>query len=191
MPAFKADCLRANQARKEATLWQAWMDAAAELTTRFYNEVQEDDPFGYNETASVSLLATAAGRVNYIGLAEFVVWKKAGDDGRKRRRGRSDFWMLAQDRDWAFEFKQHFSSRGSRRDLERKFNSARECAEKIVKGSVDNRVAGLIVSFSVVSPDKRPAALTAIEDMAKNADFAWRISMGEEGPRTYVLLDLV
>ena len=72
-----ANCLRADNLRTEAKLWQAWMDEAAKHASRFYAEENEEDPFRYGETASVGFLASAAARLDYLALPEFAITKKA------------------------------------------------------------------------------------------------------------------
>ncbi|MGN6094229.1 MAG: hypothetical protein ACTHOL_17910, partial [Luteibacter jiangsuensis] len=81
------------------------MEMAAVMAERFLRDF-EDDPFCYNETASVSLLCSAAAGADMLALAEYCVWKKSSEDGRKSVRGRCDLWIGNEESTWAIEFKQ-------------------------------------------------------------------------------------
>jgi hypothetical protein len=110
------------------------------LANRFCSQVEEDDPFAYNEAASVSVLAAAAACAGYVGLAEFSTAKAIGEN-REHGWGRSDFWMQANQRSWAFEFKQWSPSpRGKR--LISHMAAAERCAKKIVHADADGAIAG-------------------------------------------------
>ena len=97
--------LKGDQRTSAYRGWKPWLGAAAALVKR-YNDELDDDPFAYNETASVSLLASAAAQVGYLGLAEFGVTKGHRTDRRLAVDGRCDFWMAGQTTNWGFEFKQ-------------------------------------------------------------------------------------
>jgi len=44
--------------QQEATIWSSWLLEGEQIVCSF--EPWKDDPFGYNETASVGILAAAA-----------------------------------------------------------------------------------------------------------------------------------
>lgn len=99
------------------TVWKKWIDSTAEVYVKYrdYCDVASDiegcdDPFSYNERASVSVLVAGAERAGLISLAEFAFAKaKAGQDFK----GFCDLWITDPERnkEWFFEFKQVHSAR--------------------------------------------------------------------------------
>src|SRR5690349_242338 len=82
------ECLATDERTIEARLWPRWMKAADTLVSRFAHF--DDDPFSYNETASVSLLCSAATRCGYLAFAEYATTKRGRKDKRERGHGRCD-----------------------------------------------------------------------------------------------------
>jgi hypothetical protein len=66
-----AKLLKGKTNTLEFAVWSKWLNAAASLTGRYVGQLEDDDPFAYNETASVSVLAAAAACAGFVGLAEF------------------------------------------------------------------------------------------------------------------------
>lgn len=190
---LKAIPKRNDKRRRESELWPTWMNAAAKLASAFHNDAFEDDPFCYGETASVGFLATAAAKAGYLALPEFAVPKIGAKDRRRRARGRSDLWLqMKTERDWWFEFKQHFISRGSDRDLQRAWENAEKCAKQVTLHGT--AVAGLVVSFDFLKrkrPENLEAARDAIQRFCRKRQFAWQIGDAEVGPETWIFLDIV
>ena len=97
MSEIKATYLKGNRAKTEFRTWSKWLDAAALLADRFSRQVGDDDPFAYNETASVSVLAAAAACAGFVGLAEFSTDKAAAKG--KGRSSRPKRFMDTGERD--------------------------------------------------------------------------------------------
>lgn len=58
---MKLIALKSDKRTLEAAVWSAWL-GEAKLVERFNEELGQDAPFSYNETASVSLLTAAAAK---------------------------------------------------------------------------------------------------------------------------------
>jgi len=188
-----ARCLQADARKLERREWQAWLTEAAKLAVRFDQELWGDDPFSYNEAASVSLLCAAGSRAGYLCLAEFSTTKKASHNRRKRAAGRSDFWMLgAAGRSWAFEFKQLTRGSVTVKRLQKKMAEAAKCAACIRENDADVAVAGLIVPLFYAEPASLPAAHERLERFALECDAAWRLEgVGGCRQEVYLFFDLV
>ncbi|WP_133244750.1 hypothetical protein [Caulobacter radicis] len=156
------------------------MEAACSLGQRFYNELEGDDPFAYNETASVSHLTAAASLSGYLALAEFATAKKARHNRRLRASGRSDFWLCSNKRSWAFEFKQITYGPLTSPKLRAKMEEAEQCARCICEADADLAVAGLIVSTYWQDWPINHDTLRSIEGFSKHCDFAWRLETAPE-----------
>ena len=159
----------------------------------------DDDPFAYNETASVSLLAAAGSLAGHVALAECTTKKLTGSTSakakRRERHGRADLWLHTSEKNWAFEFKQRMNVGVSRANgrLHSHLDAARKCASDVIKGPDGDPVAGLIVSLFFVDDDVKAAkAGNEIEAFAKNeVDFCWRLQPQDGMRPTYFLFDLV
>lgn len=173
--------------RKE---WQRWLDSAANLAARFWHELCED-PFAYNETASVSLLSAAAARIGYLGLAEFNVTKKSRRDRRCKARGRSDFWMTSDRREWSFEFKQITDGPITSRRLRAKMKAAADCVAHLRRYGAEHMVAGLVVSLYWVDEEATREAKKRLRAHAAACDHAWIVKADREAPDTFLFFDIV
>jgi hypothetical protein len=182
--------LAGDRRSTEHRLWEPWFAAADRMARRFLKE-WEDDPFAYNETASVGTLAAAAARAGYSALVDYVATKGRLDDRRHSRPGRCDMWLGTEGRAWAFEFKQrHAGSRGIR-GLRRGLGDAIESA-RCVRKVHGKRVAGLIVSLAWLDDDAFVVAERKLAMLAGEVDFAWRFAASRGEPyRTYVFLSLI
>lgn len=85
--------LQGDDRTLETRMWGEWLSAAGKLSDDFADG-REDDPFGYNETASVSLLCSAAATTGWVGLAEYALTKRAAEDRRRSAPGRCDLYLL-------------------------------------------------------------------------------------------------
>lgn len=172
----------------EIRLWPKWLRAASRLASDWC--VLKDDPFAYNEAATVSLLTAAAVKVEMLALAEFVVTKRAKLDRRKNVRGRCDLWICSKEVSWAFECKQKFYDGAAHKAdtivgwLDHAHNDAKHVAHR----ESDKRFGLLIISTYFVD-EIEPEFIEAILDASKHADFAWALTPDSESAGiTYLLL---
>ena len=194
-----ANCLKGDNRTLEYKVWSKVADQTAKLITRYLEQVstpeQPDDPFAYNETASVSVLSAAAAMAGYVGLAEFATTKAAlGNVNRGQSLGRSDFWMSAEKRSWAFEFKQWCPVSAPSKRLRSYMKKAEECAGQILENDADVSVAGLIIPFFYLDKKKtgsREQARKNIEDFLSECDFAWEFNDKSRSIETYLMLNIV
>jgi hypothetical protein len=173
------------------------MESADALARRFCSQVEEDDPFAYNETASVSVLAAAAACAGYVGLAEFSTAKAIGEN-RAHRWGRSDFWMQADQRSWAFEFKQWSPVTAPGKRLISHMAAAERCAKTIVRADADGAIAGLIVPLYWIERGARHSREEVLEraranlrEFACECDFAWTVGGANGAPEAWLLFKIV
>lgn len=192
-----AVCRKGRRSTLEHKAWSKWLDAADALTKRYCRAMEEDDPFAYNETASVSVLAAAAACAGYVGLADFST-RKASRKNRAHGPGRSDFWMQAEGRSWAFEFKQWMPVTAPRKRLVSHMAAAEGCAKKIVKGPSDGVIAGLLVPLYWMEKGKRSSseevlqrARTNLGAFASKCDFAWTVGGALGARETWLLFKIV
>ena len=189
MPRIAAEYLRGRRNTLEFQVWSKWLDAASLIADRHMQQVDDDDPFAYNETASVSILTAAAALAGYVGLAEFSTRKINAAD-KSEGWGRSDFWMLAQSRSWAFEFKQVSSSAPPLKRLRSSMKKAEFCASQTARASADVAVAGLIAStYYIDSKPKLKQAHANLMGFADECDYAWRI-LGQVDQQTYIYFNI-
>jgi hypothetical protein len=186
-----AERIRGHAGSIEARHWQAWLDEAAHIVSRF-NDEEGDDPFGYNEAASVSLLSMAAARIGFLALAEYVSIKKSRKDRRMRANGRADFWMTNGDnRTWCFEFKQITSGRVTRARLEQKMSEAETCTRHLIRYGQEHQIAGLIVPLYTNDLERRAAAENALLEFAQENDFTWRLRTDTDYADTFLFFKTV
>jgi hypothetical protein len=177
--------------RVEANAWQKWLEEAAKLIERFDCD-ETDDPFAYNETASVSLLASAAARIDALALAEFSVTKRGRLDGRRRSNGRADFWMrMPKGRAWSFEFKQITYETITIDNLHMQMNEANTCASKLISYGPDYRVAGMIVPLYYVDQAERGRSRERLYAFKSECDFVWHLHAPDDGPETFFFFNMM
>jgi hypothetical protein len=160
------------------------------LLERFDYE-EGDDPFAYNETASVSLLVAAATRIDALSLAEFSFTKKGIKDGRTRSNGRADFWMrMPKGRAWSFEFKQITSGAITAKRIRDQMKAANTCASKLLRYGTEHVAAGLIVPLYYVDREQRGVARECLDAFKTQCDFAWRLHAPNDGPETFLFFNV-
>jgi len=179
-----AELLKGNRRTVEAREWTNWLSSAARLAQRFEEEWW-DDPFAYNETASVSFLTGAAIDAGLLALAEFSFRKKNKDDRRARAVGRIDFWLATSNRSWAIEFKQLTDSRVSESQLWERMGAADRDAAHVVTYDDMWVASGLVVPLYYCEGLAREKAIRALDAFVQECDYAWRISSRECAPSTY------
>ena len=175
--------------RIESEIWDSWFRRAATVRRQFVEF--EDDPLSYNETASVSLLCSAASRAGLLGLAEYSVTKLGKKDKRLHVSGRADLWVFdpATNRSWGLEFKQIFPrANGGISVIKTAFDRARQDANCINAQEADFRVAALMVAVGFFGEPKR-SAIERIENLAAEADFSCCFTGGEGD--AYLMLDIL
>lgn len=183
--------MKGDRRRSEYKDWAPWLAALSALVAEFDNELS-DDPLSYNETASVSLLAGAAARAGYLGIAEFSVVKGRRMDLRRAAIGRCDFWMSAKRNTYGFEFKQLNKSQFTLSDWSNAMRAADECASCLRPSEADVRVSGLIVSLWHHEPCALDGAISTLKNAATECDFAWRISgVGAEASDAFLFFNIV
>lgn len=164
---------------REARLWTTWLRQLPRLRKQYF-EAFEFDPLRSNETASVGLLATAAGRAGLLTMAEYVTWKRALSRGRPYRGGRCDLWVgdPRSGTSWAFEVKQHFCSKRCRPStLAKHLDRACKDARQVDSLEADRRFGVLIVSGC--ADDSLPeATVTVINNLAAACTYSWRVDGG-------------
>ena len=180
--------IKGDERTAEYRVWSHWLKSAAELQGEWHLADPEDNPFAYNETASVSFLCCAAGRAGYVGLADYRVEKFLG-------YGRCDLWLSDGAHEWAFEFKQLAPGGVPRRRIHRKWAEATRCAMDLRKESGIGRVAGLILStYWIDDDDRRESCRTLMAAfVGSDADFAWELNptdkSGVEATIAFKLID--
>lgn len=188
MAGVGAEKLKGNETHREYRYFQSWLDHAALLAERFYREC-DDDPFAYNETASVSLLCSAAMASGQLALAEFTQEKRGIGRGRRYVRGRWDMWMGTDRFHCGLEFKQ-IKTRFTADRLEQVMAAAVRCAAAIEKTHTDRRLGCLIATPRGEGAMHR-RALANLEAFAQECDYAWRIDAGDGHCRTFLFFRYV
>lgn len=114
-----------------------------------FSDVFDDlDPLFYNETASVSFLASAASRAGLLSLCEYVATKRLIALGRPHMNGRCDLWIADKKKgsSWAFEFKQMFTrSKPRRSTIEERLRIACRDAHSVHPDEADKSFGALLL----------------------------------------------
>ncbi|WP_293864484.1 hypothetical protein [uncultured Alsobacter sp.] len=183
--------LHGDRRTSEFLDWQPWLEKAARLVGKFDRELY-DDPFSYNETASVSLLASAATQAGYLALAEFIVWKGHKADRRMNAAGRCDLWIYAERKTYALEFKQSVPLAVTEARWTASMNAARQAAKYLRADEADERVAALVVSLWQLDDDDLDDARETLTALAERCDFAWHIQRKDgEASDTFLYFDVM
>lgn len=201
MSEVRATYLKGKRETAEFKYWTRWLDAVAMLANRFSQEVEGDDPLAYNETASVSLLTSAAACAGFVALAEFSTDKAAAKGERGHRHGRSDLWIQTSEKSWAFEFKQWNPKGASSPNgrLRSSMGKAEECARAILKKDADCAVAGVIWPLYWLKEQSTPnleARVASAEErlstfIENDCDYAWKVEGFDRAPPAYLLFKIV
>jgi hypothetical protein len=170
--------LSGDHRSREARLWAPWLRQLPRLRKQVANAF-DFDPLRYNETASVGLLATAAGRAGFLTLAEFVSDKRAPGRGRPYRNGRCDLWLGHADTGaaWAIEFKQLFCAARCRpMTLEDQLRRACEDAWQV--DAVEGRRFGALIVSGWLEDALPIATVKSIETLAAATAYSCRVGGG-------------
>ena len=200
MPKTKVSFVSGKTNTIEFEMWSAWLRQAGRLVDRYIGYVDEDDPFAYNETASVALLASAASLAGYSALAEYVTKKLDVDKAdpakvaKRNRNGRGDLWLQTDKRNWAFEFKQRMNVGHSRADgrLASGLADAEKCASKTLRND-GNPVAAFIVSmFFIEDDDVAEKASEEVRNFAIDRKvYCWELIPPEGRRPTFLIFKLI
>lgn len=204
MKKTKVELIKGDTRTLEFKLWSGWLGQAAMLLDRHISKWEDDDPFSYNETASVAFLAAAGALEGHVTLAECTTEKLSTNKRdstkvtKRKRHGRADLWLHTTKKDWAFEFKQRLNVGVSRANgrLKSQLDKARFCAKAVVEEEDGHPVAGLIVSLYFIESDETAEkASKEIEVFVNDADndvkFCWLLTPPEGRRPTYLLFDLI
>jgi hypothetical protein len=157
-------------ASEEKISWQRWLDEIGAVRQKFYQKFDDFDPLYYGETATVGLLANAAGRAGLLALPEFSEARIKRPGGK--RLGRHDLWLvdLKSERSWLFEFKVCWPQKGTRKPLWQTYNHAIQCAYERPHEKSERKVAGVVyVPYGLYTRENFDALedrMTAIRDHA-------------------------
>ncbi len=133
--------------------WKLWLDKTAEIRDRYKHAEDGDDPLGYNETASVSVMASAAYACGGYALAEYVSQKRTKEDRRRKGHGRDDLYAVIEGDWWVFEYKQLFCTTKNNlyEKLNDKFDEACDCAKQT--DSLETRERGVAVLIVYIADE--------------------------------------
>ena len=163
--------------------WKLWLEKTAELRDRYKCAEDGDDPLGYNETASVSVMASAAYACGGYALAEYVSQKRTKEDLRRKGHGRDDLYAVIEGDWWVFEYKQLFctSKTSLCKKLKDKFDEACVCAKRT--DSLETRERGVAVLIVYIMDDegdvRKDYAKTIIDFAKANKDLKFAACLDE------------
>ena len=169
----------------EAKFCKRWLEAAAELREKMYADGEGFDPLRYNETATVGLLATAAGRAGLLALPEFAESNRKLPEGRVRP-GRCDLWLADEDltHNWVMEFKVCWFSPRPKVKLINPLNAAIKAVFERDRDEADNRWACAIYSADKAwlkegCQREKWSAPADLLRVAEHVDLAFRLDGGQ------------
>jgi len=163
----------------ESRVWERWFNRVPRIRKAFAEYV-DDDPLYYNETATVSVFASAASQSQLVAFSEYVSEKGEAADRRRTRGGRGDLWVLSpkDNRSWAFEFKQVWAREKCRAStIEKKLNMAVDDARCVRSFEADFRFGALLIVPWGCEALSRPS-LGALEGIASEITAAVRFGGG-------------
>lgn len=154
----KAKTIKGLKVREEDPELSVLLTAWVKAVERYTSANERDNPWWYNERASLSVLAGAAWTLkNWHALEEFSTQKrhrtlKPGVDGGSLRNGRCDLYVQSPQTSYAIEAKHTIQSIGSRSDgytfMYRAMRKAWEDSGDLSNWEADRRFA---VTFVVPS----------------------------------------
>lgn len=175
------ECLIGDRRTAQFKSWDKWMQAVDGLRDEWLN-VLEDDPLGYNEVAAMSLLATAAVKINWLALAEFTTVKLGKSDRRTKASGRADLWAFDQqsEHSWSIEAKHGWITSASRGRLQTKrIEGAISDALCIRRGQARQKIALVVTLHDLASGEIELEDVTCVDKNrggSREPDFCWRIT---------------
>lgn len=164
----------------ECRHWGKWLSKVPSIRRSFIRWSDDFDPLRYNEAASVAVLANAASKAGYLALTEYIAQKRHARRGRPFRQGRCDLWLadVAEDRSWAFEFKQHFCFANVRGDtLHVRLDRAVKNARDLDRTEADERFGALIVGARE-DVECNDDFIKRVDDLVAEMELAYRIDGG-------------
>ena len=158
-----------------------------------------DNPWWYNERASLSTLAGAAWRLpGWSALEEFSTTKRgqlSGNDraGKATKRGRCDLYVSHRSTSFAFEAKQAWRSIGKQRecDIRDILKLAKDDAGNLTADQADHRLGAVFISLylplsEVSTKNGRKRTVDAQRVMSSFGDWIAEHELGELDAYAYV-----
>ena len=172
--------LHCDGRRREVSIWGDWLARVPGIRDKFVKTINYD-PFFYNETASVGVLANAASQSGLLALSEYSATKRGNGRGRPHRQGRCDLWVANPNADisWSFEFKQLFCRPNVQETtIDAALRRACEDARAVHPLEADLCFGGVFVS-AYITGSLSERAVEGITAVANNSTFACRIDGGQ------------
>lgn len=185
--------IKGKLSTKEGKAWEKWMAGVDSIHRRYAKAHDGDDnPFAYNEAASVSILTAGAAMAGFVALADYCVGKKSSDTG-KDKNGRCDLYLMANEHTWSFEFKQlsPYSAPTKKGRLESSLKSALKDVGELTGEDHECAFAGLIIPLGKL--EDSAALARARENIVNfcNEDnrirFAYQFSKRKKDLETFIL----
>ncbi|AYV46270.1 hypothetical protein CFHF_18045 [Caulobacter flavus] len=190
--AFTTFCHRADKRFHEADCWNRWFGEVARARADFADYLSKEaywESLG-NETASMSVLATAAVRAGLLATTETVCWKHQVDHRKNFRGGRLDLWVADPGfrRAWAFEAKQVNCRPGTREaTIADAYANARYDAWDVPEHEGD-RFMGLLVVTLPQDGDTAPLHKRLVAFARTAPDFAWEVGGGPRCKPAFIFI---
>lgn len=171
--------------------WQLWVRQVEALYRRWRVHLTADDPFAYNETASASLLASAAVQTGGLAIAEFHTEKRRPkDEPSTGRWSRGDLWIRHPSGErWAIELKQLMPTAESPATVARVTNAltrAKEDAKQLSLTEARHRLGYVVVSTYWRDGRSDPDSGGHLERASTLAP--WSARFGDERSHVLILL---
>ncbi|MBI1685201.1 hypothetical protein [Caulobacter hibisci] len=184
---------RADERFHEAKCWDRWFGEVARARADFADYLRDEEPWEplSNETASMSVLATAAVRAGLLATTETLCWKHQSDHRKACRGGRLDLWVADPvfRRAWAFEAKQIDARPGTREaTIEDAFTRARHDAWEVT-GAEGDRFMGLLVVTLPRDKDTTALRERLVRFAHTKTAFAWEVGGGPECKPAFFFID--
>jgi hypothetical protein len=187
--------IKGDKRTKEGASWPVWMDGVNRALERYASahadEDGTDNPFSYNETASVSVLVAGAALAGFIALADYRTIKLSGSGNDKN--GRCDLYLMANWNTWAFEFKQLFttSSPTSEGRLKSKLEASLKAAKELKGEDHDRAFGGVIIPLSNMKDNATLARarknIAAFCNAEEKVRYAFHFAEGDNDLETFIL----
>lgn len=157
----------------DPTFWSAWGMEVCALRDRFVAELDADDPFAYDEAASVSLLSNAAARIGALSLCDYREQKHHASAPDQECSGRIDLYVLYNGIGMAFEAKPVYTFRKS--DIENDKKDALACAGQITTEREYDAIYGLVIANHSYDKGNLSEHINLVKQIMKGSHIAWHL----------------